>query len=60
LSGQKEYEVELQFTSGLLSFPDRIHDAEEAVDGEKMPSHDDCDKVSLAGELWLLSVACFC
>lgn len=41
LSGQKEYEVELQFSSGLLSFPDRIVDAEEAVDGEDVPERSD-------------------
>ena len=33
LAGQKEYEVELQFTSGLLGFPDRLGDSESAVDG---------------------------
>lgn len=33
LAGQKEYEVELQFTSGLLGFPDRLRDSESAVDG---------------------------
>ncbi|XP_078490654.1 uncharacterized protein LOC100184102 [Ciona intestinalis] len=41
LSGQKEYEVELQFTSGLLSHPDRIENSEEAVDGEKIPTIED-------------------
>ena len=35
LAGQKEYEVELQFTSGLLAFPDRVRTAEESRDGEK-------------------------
>ncbi|XP_064652604.1 uncharacterized protein LOC135503146 [Lineus longissimus] len=34
LGGQKEFEVELQFTSSLLNFPDRIHGAEENRDGE--------------------------
>ena len=33
LAGQKEYEVELQFTSGLLGFPDRLGDTQPAVDG---------------------------
>lgn len=41
LSGQKEYEVELQFSSGLLSFPDRIIDAEDAIDGEDAPERSD-------------------
>lgn len=35
MAGQKEYEVELQFTSGLLSSPDRTRTNEENVDGEK-------------------------
>ncbi|XP_077967584.1 uncharacterized protein LOC144421905 [Styela clava] len=47
LSGQKEYEVELQFSSGLLSYPDRILDAEEAVDGEDTPERS--DDVSTSG-----------
>nr|XP_002734565.1 PREDICTED: uncharacterized protein LOC100373469 [Saccoglossus kowalevskii] len=34
LAGQKEYEVELQFSSSILSFPDRIKGAEDPVDGE--------------------------
>jgi len=29
----KEYEVELQFTSGLLGYPDRTHDEHSAIDG---------------------------
>lgn len=33
LAGMKEYEVELQFTSALLGFPDRTHDEHSAVDG---------------------------
>ena len=33
LAGMKEYEVELQFTSALLGFPDRTHDKRSAVDG---------------------------
>lgn len=35
MAGQKEYEVELQFTSGLLSSPDRTKTNEENIDGEK-------------------------
>lgn len=35
MAGQKEYEVELQFTSGLLSSPDRTKSGEENIDGEK-------------------------
>lgn len=35
IAGQKEYEVELQFSSQLMSFPDRVKGAEEAVDGEQ-------------------------
>ncbi|XP_076802649.1 uncharacterized protein LOC143446753 isoform X2 [Clavelina lepadiformis] len=45
LSGQKEYEVELQFSSALLSYPDRVQTAEEAVDGEKLPIHE-VDQIS--------------
>ena len=33
MAGMKEYEVELQFTSALLGFPDRTHDEYSAVDG---------------------------
>ena len=33
VAGQKEYEVELQFTSGLLGFPDRTNDPQSVVDG---------------------------
>ena len=33
--GQKEYEVELQFTSGLVSYPIRTKTGEEFVDGEQ-------------------------
>jgi len=29
----KEYEVELQFTSALLGFPDRTHDEHSVIDG---------------------------
>uniref|UniRef100_H2XRF8 Uncharacterized protein n=1 Tax=Ciona intestinalis TaxID=7719 RepID=H2XRF8_CIOIN len=55
LSGQKEYEVELQFTSGLLSHPDRIENSEEAVDGEKIPIMEDGeDNNSSTGVGWLL------
>lgn len=35
MAGQKEYEVELQFTAGLLSSPDRTRTQEENIDGEK-------------------------
>lgn len=35
MAGQKEYEVELQFTAGLLSSPDRTRTNEENIDGEK-------------------------
>ena len=44
LAGQKEYEVELQFTSGLLGFPDRLQDTESAVDGND-PVVDQQDEV---------------
>lgn len=33
--GQKEYEVELQFTSGLVSYPIRTKTGEDFVDGEQ-------------------------
>ncbi|XP_013405388.1 uncharacterized protein LOC106170172 [Lingula anatina] len=35
MAGQKEYEVELQFLSGILSHPDRVNTGEEAKDGEE-------------------------
>ncbi|VDI72896.1 Hypothetical predicted protein [Mytilus galloprovincialis] len=35
LAGQKEHEVELHFTSGLIGYPDRVRSAEEYRDGEK-------------------------
>ena len=43
MAGQKEYEVELQFTSGLLSSPVRTNTGEENIDGEKaiFGSHSD-------------------
>ena len=34
MAGQKEYEVELQFTSGLVSYPSRTNVDEEFIDGE--------------------------
>ena len=42
LAGQKEYEVELQFSSGLLNSPDRVKTAEnETFDGEAVPTTPD-------------------
>lgn len=42
LAGQKEYEVELQFSSGLLNAPDRVKTAEsETFDGETLPMQSD-------------------
>ena len=35
MAGQKEYEVELQFTSGILSYPSRTNVDEECIDGEE-------------------------
>lgn len=35
MSGQKEYEVELQFTSNLLGHPKRTKTGEELADGEE-------------------------
>ena len=35
MAGQKEYEVELQFTSNLLGHPNRTKIEEEFVDGEE-------------------------
>jgi len=35
LMGQKEYEVELQFTSGMVSYPIRTKTGEDFVDGEQ-------------------------
>ena len=41
----KEYEVELQFTSALLGFPDRTHDDHSAVDGND-PLYGDEDQMN--------------
>ncbi|KAJ8020621.1 hypothetical protein HOLleu_40259 [Holothuria leucospilota] len=49
IAGQKEYEVELQFSSQLMSFPDRVKGAEEAVDGEQ-PIPGSSMSVDSAGE----------
>ena len=35
MAGQKEYEVELQFTSNLLGHPKRTKTGEELADGEE-------------------------
>ena len=35
LQGMHEYEVELQFTSGLLGQPDRTHDEADVIDGNE-------------------------
>lgn len=35
LAGQKEFEVELHFTSSMVGYPDRVRSAEEYRDGEK-------------------------
>lgn len=35
MAGQKEYEVELQFSSGILSYPSRTNIDEENIDGEE-------------------------
>ncbi|ELU11189.1 hypothetical protein CAPTEDRAFT_202332 [Capitella teleta] len=34
LAGQKEYEVELQFSSGMVAYPDRVNIGDEYRDGE--------------------------
>ena len=50
MAGQKEFEVELQFSSGILNVPDRIKAAEDVTfDGEKVPmihNDDDLDNIS--------------
>ena len=35
MAGQKEYEVELQFTSNLLGHPNRTNTEEDFIDGEE-------------------------
>ncbi|EDO30431.1 predicted protein, partial [Nematostella vectensis] len=35
MAGQKEYEVELQFSSGLVGYPARTNTGEEFIDGEE-------------------------
>jgi len=49
MAGQKEYEVELQFTAGLLSSPDRTRTNEENIDGEKAIFGSKSDLQSRAG-----------
>ena len=39
LSGQKEHEVELQFSSAMISYPDRLKDHQQPADGEKLPDY---------------------
>lgn len=46
LAGMKEYEVELQFTSALLGFPDRTHDEHSVVDGNDPVYGDDDDHMN--------------
>lgn len=41
----KEYEVELQFTSALLGFPDRTHDPHSSIDGND-PVYGDEDHIN--------------
>ncbi|XP_041465232.1 uncharacterized protein LOC121415911 isoform X1 [Lytechinus variegatus] len=50
LAGQKEYEVELQFSSNLIGYPDRIKGAEEAIDGEEPVPGSQVDMVSSNGD----------
>ncbi|XP_077989963.1 uncharacterized protein LOC144444426 [Glandiceps talaboti] len=50
LAGQKEYEVELQFSSNILSFPDRVKGAEEPVDGEAPIPGSRQDLASIEGD----------
>ncbi|XP_038052469.1 uncharacterized protein LOC119725181 [Patiria miniata] len=51
IAGHKEYEVELQFSSNLLSYPDRTRTAEEAVDGDEPIMGSTADVVSASGDL---------
>lgn len=66
MAGQKEYEVELQFTSGILSYPSRTNIDEENIDGEepifgsrmdlKSPSPSSSrrgSRISMVGWVWL-------
>ena len=49
LAGQKEYEVELQFSSGLLNAPDRLKATEaKTFDGEDIPRVKDHDLDNLS------------
>ncbi|XP_033640408.1 uncharacterized protein LOC117300735 [Asterias rubens] len=51
IAGHKEYEVELQFSSNLLSFPDRTKTAEEVVDGDEPILGSTADVLSTSGDL---------
>ena len=46
--GQKEYEVELQFTSGLIGYPIRTKTGEECIDGEQPIYGSNTDLASIA------------
>ncbi|XP_070533195.1 uncharacterized protein [Ptychodera flava] len=50
LAGQKEYEVELQFSSSIISFPDRTRGAEDPIDGEAPIPGSTQDLASLEGD----------
>ena len=50
IAGHKEYEVELQFSSNLLSYPDRTKTAEEAIDGDEPIVGSVAEVVSTSGE----------
>ncbi|XP_072175940.1 uncharacterized protein [Diadema setosum] len=50
MAGQKEYEVELQFSSNLMGFPDRTKGAEEAIDGEEPIQGSQADMASANGD----------
>ncbi|XP_022101493.1 uncharacterized protein LOC110985071 [Acanthaster planci] len=51
IAGHKEYEVELQFSSNLLSYPDRTRTAEEAIDGDEPIMGSTAEVVSNSGDL---------
>ena len=46
--GQKEYEVEMQFSSGLVSYPIRTKTGEEFIDGEQPVYGSTTDMSSIA------------
>lgn len=52
--------MELQFSAGLLSYPDRVENAEKTADGEKVPlPSDDSSSLSKSHNLYVWKILYF-